>query len=251
MAANNGDTPVYILIGGAGGIGTALAHRLNHRGASLVLAGRSPEPLEQLARSLECEHQTCEAADFDAVKSLVDGVMEQHGRLDGIVNLAGSIVLKPAHSTSPEEFDEAMDQNVRTAFATVRAAARPIQKSGGGSIVLMSSCAAEIGLMNHELIAAAKAAVTGMARAAAATYAGGGVRVNAVAPGLVDSPMSQKIVGSDAGRKASEALHPLGRLGEPDDIAPVIDWLLGPESAWVTGQTVGVDGGLAGIKGKG
>jgi len=251
MAANNGDTPVYILIGGGGGIGTALAQRLKNRGATLMLSGRSAEPLERLARSLECDHKACEAADFEAVKGLVDGVIERHGRLDGIVNLAGSIIIKPAHSITPEEFDETMDVNVRTAFATIRAAARSLQKSGGGSIVLMSSCAAEIGLMNHELIAAAKAAVAGMARAAAATYAGGGVRVNAVAPGLVDSPMSQKIVGSDAGRKASEALHPLGRLGEPSDLAPVIDWLLGSDSSWVTGQTIGVDGGLASIKGKG
>lgn len=184
MSSESADHPVYILIGGAGGIGTALTKRLKNRGATLMLAGRSPDPLDELARSVECEHEVCEAADFDAVKNVVDGVMERHGRLDGIVNLAGSIVLKPAHSTSPEEFDEAMDQNVRTAFATVRAAARAIQKGGGGSIVLMSSCAAEIGLMNHELIAAAKAAVSGLARAAAATYAGGGVRVNALAPGL-------------------------------------------------------------------
>jgi len=87
-------------------------------------------------------------------------------------------------------------------------------------------------------------------RSAAATYASSGIRVNAVAPGLVDTPLSRSITTNEAALKASIAMHPLGRIGMPEDIASAVHWLLGPDSAWVTGQVIGVDGGLAGLKGR-
>lgn len=247
---------VYILIGGGGGIGRATAARLREQGATLVLAGRDKARLQEAAKPLEAQTVVCDATDFSAVDDLVQGVIDEHGRLDGIANLAGSIIIKPAHLTTPDEFAETMALNATTAFATVRAAAKAMGKTagdtpGGASIVLMSSCASRIGLMNHEAIAAAKGAVIGLTQAAAATYAGKRVRVNCVAPGLVDTPMASKLTGSDQARKASEALHPLGRLGEPDDVAPMVSWLLGPESGWVTGQVFGIDGGLSAVKGRG
>jgi NAD(P)-dependent dehydrogenase (short-subunit alcohol dehydrogenase family) len=107
---------------------------------------------------------------------------------------------------------------------------------------------AQVGLNNHEAIAAAKAGIMGLTRSAAATYARRGVRVNAVAPGLVETPMSEHILSSDQGRKQSEAMHALGRLGQPDDIARAICWLVDPENDWVTGQVLGVDGGLGTLK---
>jgi NAD(P)-dependent dehydrogenase (short-subunit alcohol dehydrogenase family) len=119
---------------------------------------------------------------------------------------------------------------------------------GGGSIVLMTSAVARTGLKNHEAIAAAKGGVTGLMRAAAATYAGRGVRVNAVAPGLVESRMSSDILSSEAGRKQSEQMHALGRVGQPTDVAPAVCWLLDPETDWVTGQVIGVDGGLGTVR---
>lgn len=113
----------------------------------------------------------------------------------------------------------------------------------------MSSCAARLGLMHHEAIAAAKAGVIGLTQSAAASLAASGVRVNCVAPGLVDTPMAERLTSSDRAREASEKMHPLGRLGTPADIAPAIEWLLTDASSWVTGQTIGVDGGLAAVKG--
>lgn len=244
---------VYILIGGGGGQGQAVAKRLAEAGGRVVLASRSEDRVKAAAELIgdRAEHAVCDATDFDAVGDLVETVVGKHGRLDGVANLAGSILLKPAAMVTPDEFQKTMDLNVRTAFAVARAAPKAIRKSGGGSVVLMSSCAARIGLMNHEVIAAAKGAVEGLTRAAAAAGAAGKVRVNCVAPGLVDTPMAERITGSDNARKASEAMHPLGRIGEPADTAPIIAWLLGPESAWVTGQVIGVDGGLAAIKGGG
>lgn len=241
---------LVILIGGAGGIGRAAARRLLDRGATVLLAGRSEARLAEAQRDLPgVETAVCDATDFAAVEQLVTAAVERHGSLAGIANLAGSILIKPAHMTSFEEFQATIDQNLRTAFAVVRAGLRAMQRSGG-SIVLMSSCAALTGLPSHEAIAAAKAGVIGLARSAAATGAPARIRVNCIAPGLVDTPMAERLTKSDAARKASESLHPLGRLGTPADIAPTLAWLLSPESAWVTGQCIGIDGGLAAIKGK-
>lgn len=115
----------------------------------------------------------------------------------------------------------------------------------GGSVVLMSSAAARIGLANHEAIAAAKAGIIGLTLSAASTYAGRGIRVNAVAPGLVKSHMTRELWETPAAESISTAMHALGRLGEPSDVAAVVEWLLQPTNDWLTGQVIGIDGGLA------
>jgi NAD(P)-dependent dehydrogenase (short-subunit alcohol dehydrogenase family) len=157
-------------------------------------------------------------------------------------------LLKPAHATSADEWDDVIDTNLRTAFAVVRAVAPAMGRTGGGSLVLMSSAAARLGLANHDAIAAAKAGVTGLARSAAATYAPRNVRINVVAPGLVRTPLAARLTANEASLKASEAMHALGRIGEPDDVAGLIAYLLDPANRWVTGQEFGVDGGLATLR---
>ena len=157
-------------------------------------------------------------------------------------------MLKPAHLTTRAEWDAVIAQNLTTAFSTVRAAA-PLMPNGG-SIVLVSTAAARVGLASHEAIAAAKAGVEGLVRSAAATYAAKGLRVNGVAPGLVETPLSERITRNEASRKASEAMHALGRLGTPEDVASAIVWLLDPAQSWVTGQIIGVDGGLGAVRAK-
>ncbi len=121
-------------------------------------------------------------------------------------------------------------------------------KAGGGSIVLAASAAAQTGIANHEAIAAAKGGVIGLTRSAAATYGARGLRVNAVAPGLVDAKMTAGLVGNQAQAEASRAMHVLGRLGTGDDIAAAVTWLLDPMTSWVTGQIIGVDGGLGQVR---
>ncbi len=241
-------TPVHLVLGATGGIGRALSHRLAATGARLVLAARTEEPLRALGDELGADVHMVDATDVAAVEQLVRAVTSSHGRIDGAANCVGSLLLKPAHLTSGAEFATTIAQNLTSAFALVRAAARPMMDAGVGSIALCSSAAAVTGLANHEAIAAAKAGVAGLTRSAAATYGARGVRVNAVAPGLVRTPLTARVTGNPAGEKASLAMHALPRLGEPDDVAYVLAWLLGSDSSWVTGQVIGVDGGLGTVR---
>lgn len=235
--------PKCLIIGAAGGIGRELAATLHARGYELILAGRTLASLEPIAAEFNATARALDATDFAAVESL----FADHPGITAAANLAGSILLKPAHLTSEAEFAETISQNLKTAFALTRAAGRQM-KSAGGSVVLMSSCAAGIGLANHEAISAAKAGIEGLVRSAAATYASAGIRFNAVAPGLVATPMARRITENEGALKASIAMHPLGRIGNAPEIAAAIAFLLAPENNWITGQTLGVDGGLSRLK---
>lgn len=246
----NHDQPAtFCILGASGGIGAALAARLARPGATLVLAARREAPLEALAERVrsagaEAIVRTLDASQPSEVEACIEHAASARGRLDGVANCVGSIILKPAHQTSDDELERTLRLNLWSAFACVRGAARAM-RSSGGSVVLMASAAAVAGLPNHEAIAAAKGGVIALARSAAATYASQSIRVNCVAPGLVATPMASAITGNEASLRASIAMHPLGRIGTPEDVAPALAWLLSPESAWVTGQTIGVDGGLA------
>ncbi|MCP4796143.1 MAG: SDR family oxidoreductase [Phycisphaeraceae bacterium] len=174
------------------------------------------------------------------------GSLHREDALHGIVNLAGCISLKPAHMVSTDEWNETIATKLTTAFSCVKAAGRHLK--AGGSVVLVSTVAAGTGLSNHEAIAAAGAGVEGLARAAAATYAARGLRFNVVAPGLVDTPLASKITGSERALEHSRKMHPLGRIGVADDVAPAIAWLLSSDADWITGQTIGIDGGLGALR---
>lgn len=240
-----GETPSYLVVGATGGIGSATARRLAQEGASLALSARGAERLGALAAELGGLALPVDAADFAAVDGLVGEAKERLGGLDGVVNCAGSVFLKPAHATSAADWNATVGANLTTAFAVVRAGARALGE--GGSIVLVASAAARVGFANHEAIAAAKAGVVGLTLSAAATYAARGIRVNAVAPGMTRTPATERIVSGPSG-EASRSMHPLGRLGEPEDVASAISWLLDPAQSWVTGQVLGVDGGIATVR---
>jgi len=243
------NSPVMIIVGGAGGIGSAVARKLAARGCRLIIAGRNAERIQAVAKDTGAQANPLDARDSAAIDSLMQSVLISHDRVDGVVNCAGSILLKPAHLISDQEFADTIATNLTTAFNLVRAATRLMMKqAGGGSIVLCSSVAARRGLVNHEAIAAAKAGVEGLALAAAASYARFGVRVNCVAPGLTRTDLTRSLTQNETVAKISAALHPLGRIGEPAEVASAICWLLDAEQSWVTGQVIGIDGGLGHIQ---
>ena len=175
--------------------------------------------------------------------------MEQRGPLSGAANCIGSLLLKPAHVTTDEEWSRTLALNLTTCFHLLRAAVRNFPPDGG-SIVFVASAAARVGLANHEAIAAAKGGVIGLCLAAAASSTRRGASVSIVSlPASRGTPLAARIAGSDSMR-ATTAMHALGRIGEAEEVASGLAWLLDPEQGWVTGQVIGIDGGLARVRPK-
>ncbi|QCR20397.1 SDR family NAD(P)-dependent oxidoreductase [Agrococcus sp. SGAir0287] len=221
-----------LVIAASSGIGSRAVALLRDAGHEVVTTARQEGAADVVL----------DATDFDAVEAAVG----EHGPFDGIACFAGSLLLKPAHLTSREEYDQIVAASLTTSFAAVRAAGKHMRS--GGAVVLVSSAAVQAGLPNHDAIAAAKAGVIGLVHSSAATYANRGLRINAVAPGLVQTRLTEQLTASDQSRAASEAMHPLGTLGEPDDVARAVVFLLDPANAWITGQVLGVDGGLSSLR---
>ena len=246
MVNADGSVPVMLVTGGSGGIGQALVRRLRTQGCHVVVAARDAARLQAWADEVGADAVPTDVTMTPAVDALVAGVLERHGRIDGVAHCVGSIVLKPLHLTSDEEWERTLQLNLTSAFRLMRAVVA--KHRAPVSIALVSTSAAAVGLPNHEAIAAAKGGLEGLVRAAAATYASRGVRVNAVAPGLVRTPLAARITGSEAALKSSLALHPIGRIGEPDDVAAMLEHLLDPSHSWITGQVIGVDGGMSTLR---
>lgn len=239
-----------IIFGAYGGVGTALARRLALKSSRVLLAGRDETRLASLAAELNCPTFVLDATNLRSVEACVKHAVELFGQVDGVANCVGSLLLKPAHLISEEEWSSTIASNLGSAFVVVRAAAAAMMQHGG-SIVLVSTAASHIGLPNHEAISAAKSGVEGLALAAAASYASKRIRINCVAPDMTRTPLTSKLLQNEVMAKASAGMHALGRIGTPDEVASAIDWLLDPEQSWITGQVIGVDGGLSRIRSRG
>ena len=245
---SNVDSKVVWIIGGSGGIGSNLARRMSDNGWKVIISARNIENLNLVSDGKSIDSLIVDATNADDVQEKAKQINETYGSLDAVVNSVGSIFLRPLHATSLEQFMETINQNLVTSFNVIRATAKIMMRGNGGRIVLFSSAAASLGMPNHASISAAKAGVEGLARAAASDYAKRGIRVNVISPGLVDTPLSSHLLASEQSRKISEDMHPVGKIGEPDDIASVAEWLITSAPEWMTGDIIPVDGGLTNLK---
>ncbi len=244
MGTNGGSGRAYVVLGATGAIGSTLCRLLSARGDGLLLAARDQARLQALSDELQAPAISLNATNFDHVEACLRQAAMVHESLDGVACCVGSLLAKPAHAVTQEEWMELVDSNLGAAFATARAAGS-IMREKGGSVVLVSAAVAQTGVRDFDAFAAAKAGIIGLTRSAAATYARFGLRFNCVAPGIVESPQTKELLDTADNRRTAAAMHPLNRVGRPADVAQAMSWLLDPAQSWVTGQVLGVDGGLA------
>jgi 3-oxoacyl-[acyl-carrier protein] reductase len=238
----------YLIISASSDIGYLTAKNLKEQGKNIFITARNSEKLEELKKEFDCEGEVLNAADFEATNRVFEKAKEVFGEIDGVANFCGSVILKPAHLTSFEEYQATIQDNLTTAFSITKAAGKNMKN--GGSIVLISSAAAMQGIANHEAIAAAKGGIISLAKSASATYAAQNLRFNVVAPGLTKTKMTSKITGNENALKFSTAMHALGRVGEAEDVANMVLFFLSEKADFITGQIIGVDGGLSNLQPK-
>lgn len=236
-----------LIYGGSGGIGSATARMLRERGDELHLVGRSREKVEQAAEEVGAGYTIGDVSDPDLFARVADEAGEA---LDGLVYAVGTINLRGLQRLKPDDFLRDFEVNALGAALAVQAALPALKKSSrGASVVLYSSVAASQGFTFHASIGAAKGAVSGLTLALAAELAPD-VRVNAIAPSLTRTPLAGGLLRNEQMADAIAKLHAAGRLGEPEDVAALTAFLLSPDSGWITGQILGVDGGRSTLRTK-
>ena len=245
------DTPVVLITGALTGIGHATARAFAEEGARIVVSGRRDEAGQALATELralgaEAEYVQADVRHEDDVRNLVDQTVARFGRLDVAVNNAGTEgKTGPVTEQSADSYSATFETNVLGTLLSLKHELRVMLPQGHGSIVNLSSTLGHTGARGASVYSASKHAVEGLTKSAALEAAGSGVRVNAVAPGPVDTEMLSRFTGT-ADRKAGlVAGVPLKRMGRPEEIAQTIVFLASDKAPFLTGQVVGVDGGKA------
>lgn len=248
----NGPTSTCLITGGSGGIARALAATLRAQGWRVARAGRALERLAPEAGDVLIEADV--ATEAGAMKAMAEASAVFGAPPAAVVNAAGAILLSPITRTSEAQYRECLAANLDTAFFTAKAyvaALSQAQKDGGsgaGRLLLFSSVAAGIGVGNHAAIAMAKGAIEALVRSLAADHSAMGLRVNAIAPGLMATPLTAKLVANEASKKAIAAQYPLGRHGEAEDAAQLAAFLLCPGGDWINGQVIALDGGFTAVR---
>lgn len=238
----------FLIIGGTTGIGAALARNLAAAGHGLHLVARDAGRLAAIAAELNAGHTAGDALENATLAEAVRAANENNN-LAGAAYCVGSIVLKSIKALSAEDCLDAFQLNALGAWRMIKAV-QPALMQNGGSIVLFSTIAVQQGFINHAAIAMAKGAIEGLTRAAAAELAPA-IRVNCIAPSLTDTPLANFLTKNEATAKTIAAMHPIPRLGTAEDSAALAAFLLSPQSGWMTGQILHVDGGRSSLRPKG
>jgi NAD(P)-dependent dehydrogenase (short-subunit alcohol dehydrogenase family) len=239
---------VALITGASGGLGQSVANLLVENGWQLVVVGRD---LSRLQSVYGHDHLQIEAdcSTFQGAAAVMTQVAAAGLLPTALAHCAGNIRLGALHRMSTADVDACIGANLISAIAMLGQFIGHLrQHNQPGSVVLVSSVAAQIGTPNHEVVAAAKGGLEGLARGAAATYAPYGIRVNVVAPGIMDSPATEKILGSEAARAGAAKQYPIPGIGATSELAELMVWLLSEKAARVTAQVWSVDGGFTGIR---
>lgn len=238
-----------LVTGASGGIGSAIARALAAQGARLALSGSNSSKLRSFREELNDEfgHDhveiTCDLSNTTQVEELVPATLDTFGKLDILVNNAGVTRDNLAMRMKDEEWEQVMKINLEAAFRLMRAAARPMMKARHGRIIAITSVVGATGNAGQMNYAAAKAGLTGMSKALAQELASRNVTVNCVAPGFIRTAMTEVL--PDAQKEALNARIPMGRMGEGEEIGAAVAFLASDEAAYMTGQTLHVNGGMA------
>jgi 3-oxoacyl-[acyl-carrier protein] reductase len=234
-----------LVTGASGGIGSAIAKALAAQGARVALSGTREDALQAVAAEIDgdCVILPCNLSDSDAVDGLVPRAVEALGQLDILVNNAGVTRDNLVMRMKDEEWDTVIRVNLEAAFRLIRAACKPMMKARFGRVITITSVVGATGNPGQANYAASKGGLTAMSKALAQELASRNITVNCVAPGFITSPMTDGL--PDAQKEALTARIPAGRLGDGADIGAAVAYLASREAAYVTGQTIHVNGGMA------
>ncbi|WP_116544620.1 SDR family NAD(P)-dependent oxidoreductase [Pontibacter virosus] len=237
---NRFDNKHILIIGGTSGTGLAIARQLQAEGANVTVASRKTS---DAIEALGIDHLELDVLAFDPTFT-----KDLSNELHGLVYCPGSIKLKPFERMNPEDFRQEYELNVMGAIQSIKVLLPLLRKPDSASIVLFSTVAAQLGMPFHASIASSKAALEGLTVSLAAEFASAGIRVNAIAPSLTATPLSQSLLNTPEKVEAADKRHPLGRVGQPEDLAKAATYLLSEDASWTTGQVLHVDGGMSTLR---
>lgn len=239
------------ITGGSKGIGAATARRFATQGARVAIADVEVDAGEAVAKQIvaaggEAFFVKCDVASEADMRAAIEETVRRFGRLDIAFNNAGwEGAMGPLHACDPADVDKLFGINLRGVFLGMKFQITEMLKTGGGAIVNNSSIAGLKGLATASIYAASKHGVIGMTKCAALDYATAGIRINAVCPGVIDTPMIHRAAHDDpAAIAAYTNMQPIKRMGKPEEIASVVTWLCSDEASFVTGATIEADGGI-------
>jgi NAD(P)-dependent dehydrogenase (short-subunit alcohol dehydrogenase family) len=238
---------VAIITGGGSGIGKAIAMAFVREGAKVAITGRDGKKLDRAATEIgaDCLAVRADVSSAGSVKKLISATLDRFKRINVLVNNAAVLLPGTAESLSEEDFDQTFDINVKGLWLMSRAVLPHMRAASGGSIVNIGSVLSMVGARNRVAYSASKGAVVAMTKAMALDHAAEKIRVNCIAPGIVETEMVAKFSTDENARKQRVALHPLGRFGQPAEIAIAAVFLASDESGWTTGSVITVDGGYS------
>jgi NAD(P)-dependent dehydrogenase (short-subunit alcohol dehydrogenase family) len=234
-----------IVTGGGSGIGRAIAIAFAREGAKVVIAGRTREKLDRVVHEIgpACLAVRCDTASPDEITALAEKTVSHFGSIHILVNNAAVLLAGTAESHTDQEWEETFNINVRGVWKLSRAVLPHMRAAGGGSMINLGSVLSVVAARNRVAYATSKGAVLALTKAMALDHAAEQIRVNCICPGIVETEMVARFGMDEAGRRQRIAMHPIGRFGQPEDIAGTAVFLASDEAAWITGAAFPVDGG--------